>query len=394
MHSLINRANPIIDRSNAIQFNTEIVSFFEEVRWSMHIRDIHAICSSGRSFQHHVLHMVRGAHDPVNLWTFFHRFGKTHKKRFLRWAEYLYSEIFHVLLTEKKQLLLEKNWQARDIWDIFYGFQNCSNIPPQIFQNFIVLISSIKIWDAHSITNILYGLQNCSYIPPELFQNIIKIIPTIKNWKSRWIWNALYGLQNCHNVSPELLKSFAKIIPTITDWEPQWIWNAFFWISHLEWSEVDELIDELFQKIYEIDMETVGFIWIQSLVIWLNHIQAEIPNFISKKWDSLVEEEWRGHSTITYDENVLSRYLREKWDMDNFEIHQWVYVNGYEVDHIILDTEGNIFAIIESDGSIHNSISKINKDNKRDQFFLNAWVTDLIIRKTRHGCKIVEKLVS
>lgn len=66
---------------------------------------------------------------------------------------------------------------------------------------------------------------------------------------------------------------------------------------------------------------------------------------------------------------------------DGFTIGRNEYILGYEVDVVLYDTEGRIFAIIESDGIGHQVSKKhMNKDNRRDALFLRRGITDIIIR--------------
>lgn len=120
----------------------------------------------------------------------------------------------------------------------------------------------------------------------------------------------------------------------------------------------------------------------QKLVIELEHTDVNIPIELLNRWNILQNEEAEKHFTPTQDEeNIVASILGSADIFDGFTIGRNEYICGYEVDIVLHDTEGRIFAIIESDGSGHmmNSNTR-NKDNRRDALFLRRGVTDTIIR--------------
>lgn len=339
-------------RSSTIQHNKDIISFFEQARYG-NLKP-NADYSDEKAFDLHLLELLRKLRDPTHLAIFFYNFSKLQEQRNIYWLESLYLQIFSILLSEKEELFLMQ-------------------------------------WNVHTVSSVFYWLRNCLLIPEVFLAKFNNIIPTVK-WDIQWMGKALYGLQNCTRVPTGLLWNFAFMALSIKKWDAQWIGNALVGIAHIEWEEANMLVNFLFQKIEILQLEMEDFIGIQSLVIWLNYVWLNVPDSILEKWDSFVNSEGRMQSTATNAEKMLFEYLSDYWDLDDMEILHWAYLNGHEVDILILTTEGKVFAIIESDGSVHAIISKRNRIQKRDQFFLNAWITDLIIRKTKDWCRIVERL--
>lgn len=113
----------------------------------------------------------------------------------------------------------------------------------------------------------------------------------------------------------------------------------------------------------------------------MEHLDVEIPEVLENRWRTLQNEEGDKNFISTPDEErIIQSILANVDDFEGFSLEKNVFLCGYEVDVIIYDTQGAIFAIIESDGRAHERVAKTrNKDQRRDALFLRRGITDTII---------------
>lgn len=218
-----------------------------------------------------------------------------------------------------------------------------------------------------------------------IFEKIItkkRNIFQASNWDSKYIWSIFHNLRNYPNIPIE----FFEDIGNIAEWIEHWSWNHISeTLRTLEWYRDTEYGEKFIRiignKIFWLDIEKLSFRTVQSLIINLEHLDVEIPEVLENRWRTLQNEEGDKNFISTPDEErIIQSILANVDDFEGFSLEKNVFLCGYEVDVILYDTQGAIFAIIESDGRAHESVAKTrNKDQRRDALFLRRGITDTII---------------
>lgn len=152
------------------------------------------------------------------------------------------------------------------------------------------------------------------------------------------------------------------------------------------------LIEKIASKILEVNLQDKWFLCIQKIIQVFELLDIEIPDELASRWQELLAQEWENHHINTLQEQeVFDAIVNETW-LYGLSISKNEYVLGFEVDIVIWDSNDKIFAIIESDGVQHKSDPKKKRaDHLRDQLFYRRLITDVIIRKTKKWCQIVER---
>lgn len=222
----------------------------------------------------------------------------------------------------------------------------------------------------------------------EIFKKIIakkrKIFQSY-TWSSKYIWSLFHNLRNFQNIPIEFFEDMTTLIE---------------WINHWSWTHISEILRTIEpyrntnhgrlllyvigDKILSMNMELQSFSVVQSLIINLEHLDVEIPDTLLNRWNHLQNEEGEKNSTPTqYEDGIFNTILKDTDTFDGFSLERNIFICGYEVDIVVYDTQGDIFAIIESDWTAHQKASKTrNKDKKRDALFFRRGITDTIIRCT------------
>lgn len=208
----------------------------------------------------------------------------------------------------------------------------------------------------------------------ELFQS--------NNWNSKYIWSLFHNLRNYPNIPIEFFEDIGIIVEGIDHWSWNHISETLRTLELYRNTEYGEkFIKIIGRKIFLLNIDTLSFKTIQPLIINLEHLDVEIPEVLENRWNALQNEVGdKNYISTTNEERIVKSILANVDDFEWFSIEQNVFLCGYEIDIIIYDTQGAIFAIIESDGRAHERVAKTrNKDIRRDVLFLRRGITDTII---------------
>ncbi len=220
----------------------------------------------------------------------------------------------------------------------------------------------------------------------DIFQEINKkrnIFRYSSQWKVGYISVLFHHLRDVGNVPQFFIEDMQSQVYRLKPWNPASIAEVLrFAENYRNTHHGKKLIRTVWGKIFSLDFQSLAFRSIQKLIINLEHADVEIPIDLLDRWNTLQNEEGEKNFVATQDEERIVRLILENVDsFEGFALEQNVFICGYEVDIVMYDTQGNIFAIIESDGNWHFSNPKVNnKDKRRDALFLRKWITDTIIR--------------
>jgi len=149
---------------------------------------------------------------------------------------------------------------------------------------------------------------------------------------------------------------------------------------------------DIAEKIFNFDIDKLNFVNLQKIISTFELLDIDVPAEIQNAFNRVLNDDsvmkysiWPGEQLIVDD------IIHNSW-LDNFSVWRNEFIFWFEIDIIIYDTNWNIFAIIESDWFQHWGSWKTKADSARDQLIYRRWITDLIIRKTQRGCRIVERI--
>lgn len=224
------------------------------------------------------------------------------------------------------------------------------------------------------------------YLFDDIFREIFdkkRGIFSCYRWDSKFIATLFHNLRNFSNIPVDFFEEITPIIEWIAYWSGNYISEMLRTIEpYRDTKHGRALIHTIGEKLLSLNFEKQWFRVIQGLIINLEHLDIEIPDELLYRWNLLQSTEWEKNYISTKDEDdIINLILGDANVFDGFSLEKNVFICWYEVDIVVYDTHGDIFAIIESDGSAHQKSSKVrNKDNKRDALFLRRGITDTIIR--------------
>lgn len=101
---------------------------------------------------------------------------------------------------------------------------------------------------------------------------------------------------------------------------------------------------------------------------------------LRRHWARLKHNEGAEWTQRTSHERYIASNIRREMDFQGYTIRTGEFLYGYEVDVVLRDTSGNVFALIESDGKYHSEREKKQKDARRDALLLKKYPEACIIR--------------
>lgn len=226
----------------------------------------------------------------------------------------------------------------------------------------------------------------------DIFQKLVSkrwIFQKTNGWKVTHFSVLFHQLRDISCLPECILEDFQKLAYTLK--EPFDAVSVIEMLRFLEnyWHSDSwkELIRIIWWKIFWLNLDQLWFMTIKSLVVAFEHVHIEIPEDLLYRWNTLQNEEWEKYFTATPHEEWIVQSLIESSMLDGYTIKRNKFICWYEVDIILYDTKWDIFAIIESDGKRHFGHKTKIKDQRRDNLFLQRWITDTIIRCSGYNMK-------
>lgn len=216
------------------------------------------------------------------------------------------------------------------------------------------------------------------------------ILVSSKRWNTSTITFLFYFFREVPNLPVSFLNIVSQLICEKKDWKPIQIATILRTMeSYRETTIWKTIIQNAYDILLQFHLDDYEFNEIQSLIIALEHLDIEIPIELLNHWNTRQNEEAHEYYTQTGHENEIFDRIKHDYSFEWYSLEQNVYICGYEVDVVMYDIQGKIYAIIESDGWSHSDDKIQKKDQRRDALFLRRGISDLIIRCGIHGNKIL-----